>query len=66
VRGDEPALRGLAPAIVRGRRAGRFGTEVLVSDAREAARTAGPSAVIDRPSLEDVMVLMVGEDVDAA
>jgi len=66
VRGDEPALRGLAPAIVRGRRAGRFGTEVLVSDAGEAARTVGPSAVIDRPSLEDVMVLMAGEGVDAA
>jgi ABC-2 type transport system ATP-binding protein len=61
VRGDEPALRGLAPAIVRGRRAGRFGTEVLVSDAREAARTAGPAAVVDRPSLEDIMVLMAGE-----
>jgi ABC-2 type transport system ATP-binding protein len=61
VRGDEPAVRGLDPAIVRGRRSGRFGTEVLVSDARAAARTAGPAAVIDRPSLDDVMVLMAGE-----
>ncbi|MCK7523965.1 MAG: ATP-binding cassette domain-containing protein [Ignavibacteriales bacterium] len=52
--GTRPSAGGLAPAIVRGRRAGRFGTEVLVSDAREAARTAGPAAVVDRPSLEDV------------
>jgi ABC-2 type transport system ATP-binding protein len=66
VRGDEPSLRGLDPAIVRGRRAGRFGTEVLVSDARAAARTAGPSALVDRPSLEDVMVLMAGEAAHAA
>jgi ABC-2 type transport system ATP-binding protein len=61
VRGDERALRGLDPAIVRGRRAGPFGVEVLVSNAREAARAAGASAVVDRPSLEDVMVLMAGE-----
>jgi ABC-2 type transport system ATP-binding protein len=61
VRGDEPALRLLDPAIVRGRRKGRFGTEVLVSDARAAAGTAGPAAVVDRPTLEDVMVLMAGE-----
>jgi len=66
VRGDEASLRGLDPGIVRGRRAGRFGTEVLVSDARAAARAAGPSAVVDRPSLEDVMVLMAGEAGHAA
>ena len=43
------SLRELDPGVVRGRRAGRFGIEVLVSDAREAARTAGPAAVVDRP-----------------
>ncbi len=66
VRGDAAALRGIDSAIVRGRRAGRFGTDVLVSDARQAARTAGPTAVIDRPSLEDIMVLMAGEGGHAA
>jgi ABC-2 type transport system ATP-binding protein len=66
VRGDAHALAGLDPAMVRGRRAGRFGIEVLVSDARLAARSAGPSAVIDRPSLDDVMVLMAGEADHAA
>ena len=66
VRGDAAALRGVEPAIVRGRRAGRLGIELLVSDARQAARTAGPSAVVDRPTLEDIMVLMAGEAGHAA
>jgi ABC-2 type transport system ATP-binding protein len=66
VRGDERMLERLDASIVRGRRTGSFGVEVLVSDAVAARREVGSSAIIDRPTLDDVMVLMAGEARHAA
>jgi ABC-2 type transport system ATP-binding protein len=66
VRGDPGVLGRLNPALVRGHRAGACGLEVLVSDGRAAGREAGASAVVERPTLDDVMVLMAGEARHAA
>jgi ABC-2 type transport system ATP-binding protein len=58
VKGDEGVLRALDPAICRGTRRGPYGVEVLTSDARTARERLGTGTVIDRVTLEDVMVLM--------
>jgi ABC-2 type transport system ATP-binding protein len=66
VRGDLAALGRLDPATVKGMRQRSTGAEALVSDAAAARRALGASAVIERPRLDDVMVLMEGEAADAA
>ena len=66
VRGDAAVLSCLDPATVRGSRRRSTGAEVLVSDAASARRALGSSAVIERPRLDEVMVLMDGEAAHAA
>jgi len=68
VRADRPAVDRLPAAIVKGRRERPYGAEALVSDAAAAHEVLGASAVIDRASLDEVMVFMArgGEHVEAA
>jgi len=61
VKGDAAVLARLDPETVRGTRHRSTGAEALVSDAGAARRALGPSAVIERPRLDEVMVLMEGE-----
>ena len=58
VKGDDGALRALDPAICRGTRRGPYGVEILTSDARAARERLGSNTVIDKATLEDVMILM--------
>jgi ABC-2 type transport system ATP-binding protein len=61
VRGDERAVAALDGRTWRGVRRGPYGVEVLTCDIEEARRRCGSGVVFDRPSLEDIMVLMTGE-----
>jgi ABC-2 type transport system ATP-binding protein len=61
VRGDERAIEALDGETRKGLRRGPYGVEVLTSNVDEARRRCGPGVVVDRPSLEDIMVLMTGE-----
>jgi ABC-2 type transport system ATP-binding protein len=61
VRGDDGALRALDPVTCRGTRRGPYGIEILTSDARAARERLGSDAVIDKATLEDVMVLVAGD-----
>jgi ABC-2 type transport system ATP-binding protein len=65
VRGDEAALRRLSPATRRGERRHAHGVDVLTSDAAAAREACGAGVVVDRPSLEDVVVLLDREAIDA-
>jgi len=65
-RGDAAMLSRIDPAILRGSRRRAFGVEALVSDVAALRHGLGPEVVIDKPSLDDVMVLMTGEDAHAA
>lgn len=58
VRGDTGILQRLEAPTVRGVRQARYGVEALVSDASGARARCGPGAVVDRPSLDDVLVLI--------
>lgn len=66
VRGDEAVVRELDPGLVKGVRRRAFGVEALVSDAEAARRAVASRAVVDRVTLDDVMVLMSGEARHAA
>lgn len=68
VKGDGQLLERLSGLPVRGVRRGAYGVEALVADAAAARIRCGPGAVVDRASLDDVMVFMTrGErHVDAA
>ena len=68
VRADEPAIARLPDAIVKGRRVRPYGAEALVSDTAAARETLGGGVVIDRATLDQVMVFMShgGEHVEAA
>jgi len=66
VRGDDQVIRELAPRLLKGMRHGAFGVEALVSDGDAARRVVGSRAVVDRVTLDDVMVLMAGENAHAA
>jgi ABC-2 type transport system ATP-binding protein len=59
VRGDDAAVAALDPDTWRGERRHAYGVDVLTSDAA-AARAMCEGAVVDKPSLEDVVV-MLGE-----
>lgn len=58
VRGDEPALALLDPSLRRGERRHAHGVDVLTSDADAARAACGRDVVVDRASLEDVVVLL--------
>jgi ABC-2 type transport system ATP-binding protein len=58
VRGDEGSLAGLDPALRRGERRHAHGVDVLTSNAEAARATCGKGVVVDRASLEDVVVLL--------
>jgi ABC-2 type transport system ATP-binding protein len=66
VKGDEAAIRALDPQQVKGVRRRPFGVEALVSDGAAARRAVAPGAVVDKVTLDDVMVLMSGESRHAA
>ncbi len=66
VRGDDEAGRALRPGLVRGGRRGSFGSHWLVSDGDEARRALGGNAVVDRVTLDELMVLMSAERRHAA
>ena len=66
VKGDDRVIDAVAPAARRGVRRGPYGVEVLTSDAAAARRALGPDAVVERASLDDVMVLMTRGDRHAA
>jgi len=66
VRGDERVVRGLDPGVVKGVKRRAFGVEALVSDGDAVRRAVGARAVVDRVTLDDVMVLMTGEARHAA
>lgn len=58
VRGDAASLSGLDPALRRGERRHAHGVDVLTSDAAAARVECGDGVVVDRASLEDVVVLL--------
>jgi ABC-2 type transport system ATP-binding protein len=66
VRGDDRVIRELDPRLVKGSRCRPFGVEALVSDGAGARRSVGSRAVVDKVTLDDVMVLMTAEDRHAA
>jgi ABC-2 type transport system ATP-binding protein len=66
VRGDDRAVRELDPRVVRGVKRRAFGVDALVSDGAAVRRALGARAVVDKVTLDDVMVLMAGEDRHAA
>lgn len=57
-RGNGTLLDRLAGLPVRGVRRGSYGVEALVADAPAARERLGAEAVVDRATLEDVMVFM--------
>ncbi len=65
-KGDTSLLSRLDPTLLKGTRKRPFGVEALVSDATAARRTLGPGDVLDKATLDDVMVLMTAEDRHAA
>jgi ABC-2 type transport system ATP-binding protein len=66
VRAEPQVIGEIDPRLVKGRRTRAFGVEALVSDAEAARRAVGSRGVVDRVSLDDVMVLMAGEARHAA
>jgi len=62
VRGEARAVAAIDPAIRRGTRRHAHGVDVLTSDVDAARRACGDQVVVDRPSLEDVVVLLDRED----
>jgi ABC-2 type transport system ATP-binding protein len=67
VKGSEALVTQLAAGTRHGLRRGPYGVEVLTSDVADARRRcAGSETIIDRASLEDIMVLMAQEGRHAA
>jgi ABC-2 type transport system ATP-binding protein len=66
VRGDEHVIGELDPRMLKGVRRGPWSVEALVSDGDAARRVVGTRAVVDRVTLDEVMVLMAGENRHAA
>jgi ABC-2 type transport system ATP-binding protein len=66
VKGDEAVVAQVPAGHRHGVRRGPYGVEVLTSDINDARRSCGAGAVIDRASLDDIMVLMTEEDRRAA
>jgi len=66
VKGDETVVAQVAAGTRHGVRRGPYGVEVLTSDINGARRRCGEGTVIDRASLEDIMVVMSQEGGRAA
>lgn len=66
VRGDDRVVRELDPRVVKGVKHRAFGVDALVSDGAAVRRALGARAVVDKVTLDDVMVLMTGEARHAA
>ncbi len=68
VRGEGAALDRLPLAIVRGRRARAHGAEALVDDVRAAREALGPRAIIDRATIDELVLFSASgvHHVDAA
>jgi ABC-2 type transport system ATP-binding protein len=62
VRGDERLLEAIPSRARRGLRRHAHGVEVLTSDVVAARRLEGDGAVVDRASLDDIVVLMDREN----
>jgi ABC-2 type transport system ATP-binding protein len=62
VKGNGRLLERLGTVPVRGVRRGRYGMEALVADAPAARRHCGNEVVVDRATLDDVMVFMTRGD----
>ncbi len=65
-KGDAAMLGRIDPAVLRGSRRRAFGVEALVSDVSGLRHALGSEVVVDKATLDDVMVLMTAEDRDAA
>jgi ABC-2 type transport system ATP-binding protein len=66
VRAEASVIGEIDPRMLKGQRQRPFGVEALVSDAEAARRAVGSRGVVDRVTLDDVMVLMTGERRHAA
>jgi len=58
IKGPTELLAGERRALFKGVRATAFGFEALTDDIQAARREFGPAAVIDRATIEDIMILM--------
>jgi len=58
VRGDESVVSALDPSLRRGARRHSHGMDLLTCDASAARRALGSSAVVERASFEDIVVLL--------
>ncbi len=65
VKGGPDLLERLPRGTFRGMRRGAHGFEALTDDAAEARKRFGDSVVIDRASLDDVVLYTTGGDTDA-
>jgi len=65
VKGGNDLLDGLPPGFFRGIRRGRHGFEGLTDDAAAARARFGAAAVVERPTLEDVVFHTTAETIDA-
>lgn len=63
VRGKKELLQKPNTDLFIGVRKNRFGFEALTSDSKRAKRLLGDRAVIDRPTLEDVMLFHIDKEV---
>ncbi len=66
VKGDAAIIEAVDRSHCRGIRRGAFGVELLTSDVTAARRAVGGDAIVERATLEDIMVLMAGEENHAA
>jgi ABC-2 type transport system ATP-binding protein len=58
VRGDAATIGRLPAAIVEGRRERAYGIEALVNDVAAARQSAGEAVIVERATLDEVMVFM--------
>jgi ABC-2 type transport system ATP-binding protein len=65
VKGGNELLEGLPSGFFRGIRRGRHGFEALTDDAAAARARFGAAAIVERPTLEDVVLHTTAEAIDA-
>ncbi|MEQ8763192.1 MAG: ABC transporter ATP-binding protein, partial [Planctomycetota bacterium] len=61
VKGGDEIVEAVPSELRRGLRRGTYGVELLTCDAAAARESVGQGAIVERASLEDIMVLMGGE-----
>jgi len=66
VKGDDSVVAAVEPSVRKGVRRGPYGVQVLTSNVNNARERLGAGAIIDKASLEDIMVLMSGDRRHAA